>query len=173
WHLLPPQELESMRKQFFTVSSYAETWKTIDDPRTKIIIAGSGMITGGRVLTYLRYFIEKPQTTVLLTGFQAEGTRGRQLQEGASEIKIFGKYLPVSAEILSLHSVSRHADNPGLPDWTRGVPNSPEHVYLMPGDPTAAGALRVNIKDAYHWPVHIPHLKGIHEVELSAATLNS
>lgn len=172
WHLLPPQELESMRKQFFTVSSYAETWKTIDDPRTKIIIAGSGMITGGRVLTYLRYFIEKPQTTVLLTGFQAEGTRGRQLQEGASEIKIFGKYLPVNAEILSLQSISAHADQQELLDWMTEITNIPQQVFLIHGEPTAADALRVKIKDTYHWPVHIPHLNEIHELELSAEKLN-
>lgn len=165
-HQLPPQDLDAMRKQFFTVTSYAETWKMIDDPRTKIIIAGSGMVTGGRVLTYLRYLIDKPETTVLLAGYQAEGTRGRQLQEGAREVKIFGKYLPVEAEILNLHSISAHADQQELLDWLSQVKNKPEKVFLIHGEPTAADTLRVKIKDTYQWPVHIPHLNEEIEVEI-------
>ena len=168
WHLLPPQELEAMRRQFITVTSYAETWKTIDDPRTKIIIAGSGMITGGRVLTYLRYLIDKPQTTVLLSGYQAEGTRGRQLQEGASEIKIFGKYLPVAAEILSLQSLSAHADQQELLEWLGEINSIPKQVFLIHGEPTAADALRVKIKDHYQWPAYIPHLNEVQDLEISA-----
>ena len=81
------------------VQSYRETWETIDNKRSKIIIAGSGMVTGGRVLTYLQQLIDNPSTTVLLVGYQAEGTRGRQLLDGVHEIRFFGKYYPVKATI--------------------------------------------------------------------------
>lgn len=166
WHLLPLQDLEAMRKDFVIVTSYAETWKTIDDPRPKIIVAGSGMVTGGRVLTYLKYFIGKPENTVLLSGYQAEGTRGRQLLEGASEIKVYGQYLPVKAEILSLQSLSAHADQQELLDWMSDLKHRPQQVFLIHGEPTAIDTLRVKIKDLYHWPVHIPYLNEVIEINL-------
>lgn len=166
WHSLSKEDLDAINRQFFTVTSYAQTWSIIEDPRMKIIIAGSGMVTGGRVLTYLAHFIDNPLTTVLLAGYQAEGTRGRQLQEGASEIKIFGKYFPVHAEILNLHTISAHADQQELLDWVSQVKNPPRNVFLVHGEPTASDALRVKIKDTYHWPVRIPRLGELIEVHL-------
>ena len=93
WHKLSMQDYNAMCNHVNIVQSYKETWETIDDKRSKIIIAGSGMVTGGRVLTYLQQLIDEPSTTVLLVGYQAEGTRGRQLLDGAHEIKFYGKIL--------------------------------------------------------------------------------
>src|SRR5690606_9277090 len=114
WHKLSHNDFAEMQRHFKIIRSYGDTWKTIDDKQPKIIIAGSGMVTGGRVLTYLRYMIENPENKVLLVGFQAEGTRGRQLLEGAHEVKIMGKYLQVKAQILHIESLSAHADQPEL-----------------------------------------------------------
>ena len=146
------------------VQSYRETWETIDDKRSKIIIAGSGMVTGGRVLTYLQQLIDEPTTTVLLVGYQAEGTRGRQLQEGAHEIRFFGKYYPVKAIIKNIESLSAHADQNDLLDWMSNIKNIPETVFLIHGEPNALDAFSVKIKDTYNWNVKIPKLTDVEKV---------
>ena len=159
WHQLPMQDFYGMQEHFNIITKYSDTWKTVDNPRAKVIIAGSGMVTGGRVLTYLRYYIDKPETTVLLVGYQAEGTRGRQLKEGTHEIKIFGKYCPVKATIKSIDSLSAHADQEGLINWLSEIKNVPEMVFLVHGEPTASDKLRLKIKDTYNYNVHIPKLQ--------------
>ena len=146
------------------IESYKETWETIDDKRSKIIIAGSGMVTGGRVLTYLQQLIDEPSTTVLLVGYQAEGTRGRQLQDGVHEIKFFGKYYPVKANIKSIESLSAHADQQGLINWMGNIKNIPEKVFLIHGEPTALDGFRVKIKDTYNWNVSIPNLNDVENI---------
>lgn len=163
WHKLTIQEYRAMCNHFKIISSYADTWKTIDDPRPKIVIAGSGMVTGGRVLTYLRQLIDIPTTTVLMVGYQAEGTRGRQLLEGAHELKLFGKYHPVKAKIEHLESLSAHADQQELLQWMKGIKNIPESVFLIHGEPTALDAFRVKIRDVFGWQVQIPKLNEVRE----------
>ena len=163
WHKLSKQEYYAMRNHFNIISSYAATWKTIEDPRPKIVIAGSGMVTGGRVLTYLKQLIDIPSTSVLIVGYQAEGTRGRQLLEGAHELKLFGKYYPVKATIRHLESLSAHADQQELLLWTKDINNIPEGVFLIHGEPLALDAFRVKLKDVYGWQVTIPKLNEIRE----------
>ncbi|WP_299667806.1 MBL fold metallo-hydrolase [uncultured Polaribacter sp.] len=164
WHKLPDAEYNAMCNHIHIIQSYRETWETIDDKRSKIIIAGSGMVTGGRVLTYLQQLIDVPTTTVLLVGYQAEGTRGRQLQEGAHEIRFYGKYYPVKASIKTIESLSAHADQKELLNWMSSIKNIPEKVYLIHGEPTALDAFRVKIKNTYHWNVSIPKLNDIDEI---------
>ena len=164
WHKLSNEEYEEMCNHVHIIQSYKETWETIDNKRSKIIIAGSGMVTGGRVLTYLQQLIDEPSTTVLLVGYQAEGTRGRQLKEGANEIRFYGKYYPVKATIKTIDSLSAHADQQGLLNWMSAIKNTPEKVYLIHGEPTALDAFRVKIKDEYHWNVVIPKLSDIEEI---------
>ncbi len=161
WHKLSNKEYNAMCSHFNIIKSYRETWETIDDKRSKVIIAGSGMVTGGRVLTYLQQLIDNPCTTVLLVGYQAEGTRGRQLQEGSHEIRFFGKYYPVKATIKSIESLSAHADQEDLLDWMSCLKNIPEEVYLVHGEPTTLNAFRVKIENQYKWHVTIPKLQDI------------
>ena len=158
WHKLSMKEYNAMCEHVSIVSSYKETWETIDDPRPKIVIAGSGMVTGGRVLTYLKQTIDSNKTSVLLVGYQAEGTRGRLLLEGAHELKFFGKYYPVKAEIFHLESLSAHADQSELLNWLKKIKNVPEKVFLVHGEPTALDAFRSKIRDEFKWHVHIPKL---------------
>jgi metallo-beta-lactamase family protein len=158
WHRLTLKEYHAMCGHINIISSYKETWETIDDPRPKIVIAGSGMVTGGRVLTYLKQMIDVESTTVLLVGYQAEGTRGRRLLEGAHEVKLFGKYYPVKAKIVHLESLSAHADQSELIHWLKGIENIPEEVFLIHGEPTALDAFRSKITDEFSWQVHIPKL---------------
>ncbi|TYP74252.1 MBL fold metallo-hydrolase RNA specificity domain-containing protein [Aquimarina intermedia] len=157
WHKISLPELRNIFEHINIVTSYRETWEVIDNPAPKIVIAGSGMVTGGRVLTYLKQLIDNQNTSVLLVGYQAEGTRGRQLQEGAHEIKIFGKYIPVRAGIFYDQSLSAHADQSELLDWTNEIKNIPEQVFLIHGEATALDSLRVKIKDVYSWRVKIPN----------------
>jgi len=164
WHKLSRKEFGAMQSQMNIITSYKETWETIDDSRPKVVIAGSGMVTGGRVLTYLSQMIDRPNTTVLMVGYQAEGTRGRQLLEGAAEVKFFGKYHPVRAEIHHIESLSAHADQQGLLDWTSEIENTPEETFLIHGEPTAQDVLRVKLKDVYGWKVSIPKLYEVKEI---------
>lgn len=166
WHKLSPKEYQAMCNHFTIISSYADTWKTIDDKRPKVVIAGSGMVTGGRVLTYLKQLIDEPSTKVLLVGFQAEGTRGRQLLEGAHELKIHGKYYPVKASIHLIESLSAHADQHGLLHWINAIKNIPEKVFLIHGEPTALDAFRAKLKDTKGWDCHIPKLNEVFELWL-------
>ncbi|WP_034923775.1 MBL fold metallo-hydrolase RNA specificity domain-containing protein [Gillisia sp. CAL575] len=166
WHKIPPKDFIAMQNRMNIITSYKETWETIDNPRPKIVIAGSGMVTGGRVLTYLQQLIDRPSTLIMLVGYQAEGTRGRQLFEGAQEIKFFGKYYPVKAKVHHIESLSAHADQNGLLDWMSEIKNTPEEVFLIHGEPTALDAFRVKIKDTYNWKATIPKLNEIREIKI-------
>jgi metallo-beta-lactamase family protein len=167
WHRLSLQECRAMCNHFNIITSYKDTWKTIDDPRPKVVIAGSGMVTGGRVLTYLKQMIDLPSTTVLLVGFQAEGTRGRQLLEGAHEIKLLGKYIPVNATITHLQSLSAHADQSELLHWLGEIKNFPEKIFLVHGEPLVLDSFRVKLTDTFGWPVYVPKLYETIEVVIS------
>ena len=158
WHRLPINDFKAMCRHMTIIQSYGDTWNTIDDPRPKIVIAGSGMVSGGRILTYLKKLMEKDTTSILLVGYQAEGTRGRQLLEGAQELKIFGKYYQVKAGVHHLESLSAHADQAELLHWLGAIKNIPEKVFLVHGEPTALDAFRTKIRDVYGWHVMIPQL---------------
>lgn len=166
WHKIPPNEFNAMQNRMNIITSYKETWETIDNPRPKIVIAGSGMVTGGRVLSYLQQLIDRPSTLVLLVGYQAEGTRGRQLFDGAQEIKFYGKYYPVKAKIHHIESLSAHADQNGLLAWMSAIENTPREVFLIHGEQTALDAFRVKIKDIFNWNVTIPKLNEVREFEI-------
>lgn len=164
WHKLTDIEYRAMCNHINIVTSYKETWETIDNPKSKIIIAGSGMVTGGRVLTYLQQLIDIPSTIVMLVGYQAEGTRGRQLRDGAHEIKIFGKYYQVKAKIECIESLSAHADQQELLNWMEHIKNIPEKIFLIHGEPSASDTLRVKLKDVYNWNATIPKFNETVEV---------
>jgi metallo-beta-lactamase family protein len=164
WHKLSPAQFRAMSNRMRIITSYKETWETIDNPRPKVIIAGSGMVTGGRVLTYLQQLIDVPTTTILLVGYQAEGTRGRQLLEGAQEIKFFGKYYQVKADVHHIESLSAHADQQGILKWISEIKNIPEKVFLIHGEPAAQEALRAKIESDFHWQVYRPKLYSNQEV---------
>lgn len=124
-----------------------------------IILAGSGMATGGRVVHHLRTLLPDPRNTVLLAGFQAPGTRGEALENGADEIKIFGQYVPVRAEVVTLDSMSAHADYTELIEWLSNVKPAPKRVFLTHGEPKSADALRRHFDRAFGWNAEIPEYK--------------
>lgn len=129
-----------------------------------IIISASGMATGGRVLHHLRRFLPDARNTVLLVGYQAAGTRGRSLLEGADELKIHGQYVPVKAKIVQIEALSAHADYRELIDWLRASHIAPKQVFVTHGEPQAADALRRRLVDELHWSVTDPDLGDVREL---------
>jgi metallo-beta-lactamase family protein len=121
-----------------------------------IIIAASGMATGGRVLHHLANRLGDPRNTVILVGYQAEGTRGRLLLEGASSVKMIGRYVAVHAEIVNLPGFSVHADQAETIAWLKSAAAEPEVVYVVHGDPAAAEALRAMIVRELRWNAVVP-----------------
>ena len=134
---------------------YANTSEFVQDKRSKIIIAGSGMMTGGRVLEYLKHDIGNSRNTVLIVGFQAEGTRGRALLNQSHELRIHGQYYPVKANVVELTGLSAHADQSELMEWIRKYKNPPKQIMLVHGESSAQEALRVKIQTDLKIPVKI------------------
>lgn len=155
WHKLSPKDCEAMFDSFRIITDYAETLETIRAEQRKVVIAASGMLTGGRVLSYLEHYIGHPKCTILFSGYQAEGTRGRKLLEGAAEVKIFGRYLPVKAKILAIEGLSAHADQNGLVGWLSELKEKPRCVYLVHGENQATDALRTKIQERYGYECHV------------------
>lgn len=142
--------------QHITINrEYERTRKIIQDKKSKIIIAGSGMVTGGRVLEYLKHDIGNSRNTVLIVGFQAEGTRGRALLNRTHELKMHGKFYPVKANIVEITGLSAHADQSELMEWIKKYENPPKQIMLVHGELSALEALRVKIQTELQIPVTI------------------
>ncbi|HMA41765.1 MAG TPA: MBL fold metallo-hydrolase, partial [Gemmatimonadales bacterium] len=134
-----------------------EESKKLNDVRGPVIIvSASGMATGGRILHHLQHRLPDPRTTVLLVGFQAEGTRGRALQDGARTLKMFGEQVPVRARVETVHGLSAHADQAELLRWLGGFTRAPRTTYLVHGEPEATRAMAQAITTRYGWAVRIP-----------------
>jgi metallo-beta-lactamase family protein len=164
WHKLNPRECEEMCNIFTLISNYKDTIDAIYNPKPKVVIAASGMITGGRILSYLERYIALPETTIVVVGYQAEGTRGRKLLEGANKVKIYGKYYPVKAKILEVEGLSAHGDQNDLINWLSDLESKPKKVFLVHGENQPADELRIKIIEKLGFECAVP-LMG-QEVEL-------
>jgi len=140
----------------FHLTRTVEDSKAINNVKTPcIIISASGMISGGRVLHHLVQRLPDARNAVILAGFQAQGTRGRALQEGAKSLKIYGQDVPVGAEIVELGQFSAHAGKSELLRWLTGLPSPPKQTYLTHGEPVAAQALQAAIQEKFKWKVAV------------------
>ena len=124
-----------------------------------IVISASGMASGGRVLHHLVRRLPDARNTVILAGYQAEGTRGRSIADGASVVKLLGKYVPVRAEVVTIDAFSVHADSDELIAWMRRVPRPPEATYVVHGEPGSASGLRARIQADLGWVAAVPRWK--------------
>lgn len=158
WHKLSPHDCSQLFGMFSITEDYQQTLDTIADQRPKVILAASGMATGGRVLSYFEHYIGRPETTVIITGYQAEGTRGRKLLEGAREIKIYGQYYPVRAAILQIEGLSAHGDQQDLINWLSELEGKPEKIFLVHGENGPADALRIRINEQYGYNCCVPFM---------------
>jgi metallo-beta-lactamase family protein len=129
-----------------------------------VIISASGMATGGRILYHLARRLPDSRNAIILAGFQAEGTRGRSLLEGAQFLRIHGSDVPVKAEIIHLSQFSAHAGRSELMRWLKDLPEAPKQTFLVHGEPDAARGLRDAITQQYHWPVTIPKYKETYDL---------
>ena len=121
-----------------------------------LIISASGMLTGGRILHHLKAFAPHPQNTILLTGYQAAGTRGEALERGAGEIKIHGEYVPVRAQIRMLHNMSAHGDYQEILQWFSESKISPRKIFVTHGEASAADEFRRRLSETFDCPCFVP-----------------
>ena len=152
-------------EEFRDMYDVAHMVRTVDDSKAlnerhgpMIIIAASGMMTGGRVLHHLLKFGTDPNNAILISGYQAVGTRGRLLADGADSLRIFGRDVPIRAEVIHIESMSAHADADQMIAWMRGAPSAPNMTYVTHGEPNASDRLRFRVADELHWPVRAPRM---------------
>lgn len=133
-----------------------------DEP--KIIISASGMITGGRVLHHIKYFGPDPRNTILITGYQAEGTRGADLLYGKRKLKIHGEIIDIKAQIEYITNLSAHADYSEILDWLKYFTEPPKKVFITHGDPPASASLKSTIEAELGWQCSIPRYLEIEDL---------
>ena len=135
----------------------ADESKAINSIRgTAIIIAGSGMCTGGRIKHHLVTNISRRESTVLFVGYQAQGTLGRHIVDGADRVRILGQHYRVRARIAQIHGFSAHADRDELFRWLSHIKKGPSHVFVTHGEPEAAESFRGFVRDKTGWDVSVP-----------------
>ena len=120
-----------------------------------IVLSASGMLSGGRVLHHLEHVAPDHRSTILLVGYQAAGTRGEALLAGARQLKVFGSYVPVRAEVVRIDSLSAHADADELTAWLRSSDLSPRSAHIVHGEPAAADAFRRTLRDDLGWATSV------------------
>ncbi len=143
-------------KRFRAVTTPRQSAELAGSRIPAIVISSSGMATGGRVLGHMKAALPNPRNTVLFSGFQAEGTRGRRLLDGEREIKIRGEQVQVNAEIAQLHSMSAHADAGELMRWLGGFSKPPRLTCVVHGEPVASDTLAARIRGELGWSVVVP-----------------
>lgn len=169
-----PQEHRISAAEFEDMYRIATLVRTVDESKLlnlrggpSIIISASGMLEGGRVLHHVVAYGADPKNAIVLTGFQAGGTRGAALLQGQRTLRIHGEDVPVRAEIHMLDMMSAHADAEQIVEWMRPAERAPQAVYLTHGEPDAADALRIRIQRALGWNVRAADYG--QEVDLDAA----
>lgn len=161
-HHLKQDEYENMYK-------LAKLVRTVDDSKLlnlrggpMIIISASGMLTGGRILHHVATYGPDPKNAIILSGFQAGGTRGAALAAGERELRIYGEDVKVRAEVIQMESLSAHADANGIIAWMKAAEKEPRMTYITHGEPDASDALRIRIQRELGWRARVPeHLEKI------------
>ena len=133
-------------------------------PGPAVIISASGMCNGGRILHHLKWRLPDKRNVVLFVGYQAVGTRGRLLLEGAKRIRIHGEDIAVRARIMQAHALSAHADRDELLHWLSGFSRPPRHTFIVHGEPGGSSALQEHIRRRFEWEVTAPKIGEFHEI---------
>ncbi len=134
-----------------------EESKTINNVRgPKIVIAGSGMMNGGRIVHHALRYVSDPASTLIIVGYQAQGTLGRHLYEGAENVEILGEHVPVHCKIKAIGALSAHADQLKLLQWIRNSKHRPSKVYCVHGEPSAATTFAHKIRDEFGVQAFVP-----------------
>ncbi len=175
-HTLTKEELDDPNKNPLRFQSLKFTHSPEESKQLNnvngpaIIISASGMATGGRVVHHLINRLPKPDTIVLITGFQAEQTLGRALVEGAKHVYIHGQQIAVNARIRTLNSYSGHADQGEILDWLKTMPKPPKKIFLTHGEDSARLVLKAKIESELKWNVEMPHLGWSFDLESNSSS---
>lgn len=153
---LTAQQCHAMEHAATMTSTPDESKAIAHQHGPKVILSASGMATGGRVLHHLANHLPDHRNMVILTGYQAPGTRGALLANGASTLRMHGQDIPVRAEVVQLQAASAHADGNQLINWLKTLPAAPSNVFVVHGDDGAADTLRQRINHELHWPATVP-----------------
>lgn len=155
-HRLSEQECLMTCEVLKYVRSVEESKALNEKKGPMLIVSASGMLAGGRILHHLKAFAPYPENTILLTGFQAAGTRGEALERGAEELKIHGEYIPVRAQVKVLHNMSAHGDYQEITKWFSDSKVQPKKVFLTHGESSAADEFRRRLTEAFGWNCFVP-----------------
>lgn len=155
-HRLNPQQCADMFADVHMVNSIEQSQSLNHMRQPMILLAASGMASGGRVVHHIKAFAGNPRNTILFVGFQAAGTRGAAMVNGASEVKIHGEYIPIKARIASMTSLSAHADYVEILQWLKQFKQAPKLTFVTHGEPVAADAMRLHIEEQLKWQTCVP-----------------
>jgi metallo-beta-lactamase family protein len=143
--------------RFQIVASPQQSKELTASHRSAIVISSSGMATGGRVLHHMAAALPDPKNTILFAGYQAAGTRGRSLVDGAAEVRVHGRDVPVRASIAKIDSMSAHADRGEILRWLGTLPEAPSRLCLVHGEPQPMDALKGLIQERLGWKPYTPN----------------
>lgn len=155
-HKLTKEECAALNRTAHIVNSVEESRALNQMKGPMIILSASGMASGGRVVHHLKAFAPKSNNTILFAGFQAAGTRGAAMVDGAREIKIHGEYYPIRARVEFISNLSAHADYEEIIGWLRGFVSPPKKTFIVHGEPLAADAMRLHLEEKLHWRAEVP-----------------
>ena len=153
-----------MCASFEIITTYEDTLSVIENPNPKIVIAASGMATGGRILSYFEKYLSDEKSCILLVGYQAEGTRGRRLLDGEKSIKMYGNWYQVKAIIQQIDGLSAHADQQELIDWVNQIPTPPKKIFLVHGEEDALWTLKEKLEEKINADIVVPALHEIFQL---------
>ena len=165
YHNLTNDDVNSMLSTVQLISNVSASKAIVNSDNPKIVLAGSGMMTGGRVLHYLDKCITDKKNSVLIVGYQAEGTRGRALLSGDTEIKFFGNYHKVNAEVFKINAFSGHADQTELLDWLQHINPPPKLTFINHGEPHQSQVLKTKIRSDLNWKCTVAKMNKEYYIE--------
>lgn len=155
-HKLSPDQCKMVANSARMVNSVEESRSLNEIGHPVIILSASGMASGGRVVHHIKAFGPDPRNTILFTGYQAVGTRGAAMLDGAESVKIHGEYVPINAEVEQISNLSAHADYSEIMEWLHHFEKPPVTTFIVHGEPVAADAMRHHIEEKLHWEVTVP-----------------
>ena len=163
-HRLPREVYEGMREMAHYSPDAEQSMKISASKEPKIIISASGMATGGRILHHLKAFGPDPRNTIMITGYQVPGTRGASIIAGERQIRIYGEWVTINAQVANLAMLSAHADADELIRWARGFQAAPRRVFVVHGEPEPADTLRRRLDRELGWNATVSRLNQVFEV---------
>ena len=149
WHRIEADELKKIYRTVTINRNPRETNRIIYDGKPKIVIAASGMLAGGRVLKYLLAYAPNPKNAIVFTSYQAEGTRGRLIVDGAQVIDVYGKPVAMNAAVYSISGLSAHGDQADILNWLKGFDKKPDKIFLIHGELASMDILGCKIQEVF------------------------